>query len=254
MPGGTSTLKVRDLTVAFGQVVAVRDVSLTAREGETVAIFGANGSGKTTFLKAVAGLVPATRGKVSWRGEDVTALPAHERAARGMRYVSDRSRVAKRMTVLENLEAGAWLLPASRWSAARERVFSLFPALADDGAVSRGGALGRRAPDADPRAGAGGGADASPDGRAVPRALPGGPRPPALRDRRNVEGAGDDPLRRARRGGGVPAPRPARHFPERLPGPRGNAVGRRRREGAGLAALPAFPAGGIPGETIGEGT
>jgi branched-chain amino acid transport system ATP-binding protein len=128
--GGTSTLKVRDLTVAFGQVVAVRDVSLAAREGETVAIFGANGSGKTTFLKAVAGLVPATRGKVAWRGEDVTPLPAHERAARGMRYVSDRSRVATRMTVLENLEAGAWLLPASRWSAARERVFSLFPVLA----------------------------------------------------------------------------------------------------------------------------
>ena len=131
MTGGvTSTLKVRDLTVAFGQVVAVRDISLTAREGEAVAIFGANGSGKTTFLKSVAGLVAATRGRIAWRGEDVTRLPAHERAARGMRYVSDRSRVAKRMTVLENLEAGAWLLPGSRWSAARERVFSLFPALA----------------------------------------------------------------------------------------------------------------------------
>jgi branched-chain amino acid transport system ATP-binding protein len=129
--GGTSGLKIRDLTVAFGQVVAVRDVSLTVREGETVAIFGANGSGKTTFLKAVAGMVPSSRGKVAWLGEEVTALPAHERAARGMRYVSDRSRVATRMTVLENLEAGAWLLPPSRWNAARERVFSLFPVLAE---------------------------------------------------------------------------------------------------------------------------
>ncbi|GAB4239226.1 MAG: ABC transporter ATP-binding protein [Deltaproteobacteria bacterium] len=131
MGGGTSGLKIRELTVAFGQVVAVRGVSLAAREGETVAIFGANGSGKTTFLKAAAGMIPATRGKVSWRGEDVTGLPAHERAARGMRYVSDRSRVAARMTVLENLEAGAWLLPPSRWNAARERVFSLFPVLAE---------------------------------------------------------------------------------------------------------------------------
>ena len=130
MPGGAANLKIRDLTVTFGQVVAVRDVSMTVREGETVAIFGANGSGKTTFLKAVAGLVPVTRGKVAYRGEDVTTLPAHERAARGMRYVSDRSRVATRMTVFENLEAGAWLLPASRWNAARERVFSLFPVLA----------------------------------------------------------------------------------------------------------------------------
>ncbi len=131
MPGGTSTLKVRDLNVAFGQVVAVRDVSLSVREGESVAIFGANGSGKTTFLKAIAGMIPATRGRISWRGEDVTSLPPHERATRGMRYVSDRARVAKRMTVLENLETGAWLLPSHRWSAARERVYSLFPVLAE---------------------------------------------------------------------------------------------------------------------------
>jgi branched-chain amino acid transport system ATP-binding protein len=120
---------VQELTVAFGPVVAVRDVSLSAREGETVAIFGANGSGKTTFLKAVAGLLPATRGRIVYRGEDVTALQPHERAARGIRYVSDRSRVAVRMTVRENLDAGAWLLPPSRRDAARDRVFALFPAL-----------------------------------------------------------------------------------------------------------------------------
>lgn len=127
--GSAGTLKVRELTVAFGQVVAVRNVSLSVREGETVAIFGANGSGKTTFLKAVAGLLPVTQGRIFYRGEDVTPLPAHERAARGIRYVSDRSRVAVRMTVMENLDAGAWLLPASRRGAARERVLSLFPVL-----------------------------------------------------------------------------------------------------------------------------
>ena len=120
---------MRELTVAFGQVVAVRDVSLSVREGETVAIFGANGSGKTTLLKAVAGLLPVTRGRVVYRGEDITSLPAHERAARGIRYVSDRSRVAVRMTVMENLDAGAWLLPPPRRSSARERVLSLFPVL-----------------------------------------------------------------------------------------------------------------------------
>ena len=140
MVGGPANLKVRDLTVAFGQVMAVRDVSLTVKQGEAVAIFGANGSGKTTFLKTVAGLIPATRGRVSYRGEDVSGLPAHERAARGMRYVSDRSRVAKRMTVLENLEAGAWLLPPSRWNAARDRVFDLFPVLAEK-AISPAGVL-----------------------------------------------------------------------------------------------------------------
>jgi len=129
---------VRDLTVAFGHVVAVRDVSLSAREGETVAIFGANGSGKTTLLKAVAGLVPVSHGRVVYRGEDMTALPAHERAARGIRYVSDRSRVATRMTVRENLDAGAWLLPAPRREASRARVLSLFPALEEKARMPAG--------------------------------------------------------------------------------------------------------------------
>jgi branched-chain amino acid transport system ATP-binding protein len=115
--------------VAFGQVVAVRDVSLRVREGETVAIFGPNGSGKTTLLKGIAGLVPVARGSIAYGGEELTGLPAHARAARGIRYVSDRSRVAVRMTVRENLDAGAWLLPAARRDAARERVLSLFPVL-----------------------------------------------------------------------------------------------------------------------------
>src|SRR3972149_1858608 len=152
MTGGAANLKIRDLTVVFGKVVAVRDASLAAREGETVAIFGANGSGKTTFLKAVAGLGPAPRGKGAYRGGGGTALPAHARAAR------------------------------------------------------RGAGGG-------PRGGVGGGA--------VPRALPRGPGPAALRDRNDAEGACDDPPRGARRGRGVPAPRPARHLPERLPRGRG---------------------------------
>jgi len=133
-PGGTTVqLEIEGLAVSFGRIVAVRDVSLAVREGETVAIFGPNGSGKTTFLKGVAGLLPVQRGKVVYRGEDLSRLPAHERAARGFRYVSDRSRVAVRMTVMENLDAGAWLLPAGRRKAARERVLSLFPVLGEKG-------------------------------------------------------------------------------------------------------------------------
>src|SRR3989304_5750580 len=77
MTGGAANLKIRDLTVVFGKVVAVRDVSLAAREGETVAIFGANGSGETTFLKAGAGRGPGHRGKGPRRGggRDVAAGP-----------------------------------------------------------------------------------------------------------------------------------------------------------------------------------
>jgi branched-chain amino acid transport system ATP-binding protein len=127
---GPAELEVLGLTVAFGSVRAVRDVSLAAGRGETVAVFGANGSGKTSFLRGIAGLAPIVRGCVRYRGEEITRLPAHDRAARGIRYVSDRSRVAIGMTVRENLESGAWLLPARRREAAREQAFSLFPVLA----------------------------------------------------------------------------------------------------------------------------
>jgi branched-chain amino acid transport system ATP-binding protein len=126
---GEECLKVSGLTVAFGQAVAVRNVSLSVREGETLAVFGPNGAGKTALLKAVAGLLPSAGGRIVYRGEDVTGLPAHERARRGIRYVSDRSRVAPRMTVRENLEAGAWLLSAARRGPARDKVLSLFPVL-----------------------------------------------------------------------------------------------------------------------------
>ncbi|HEU5359579.1 MAG TPA: ATP-binding cassette domain-containing protein, partial [Candidatus Deferrimicrobiaceae bacterium] len=87
-------LKTKNVSVMFGQVRAVRGVSLDVRPGEVVAIFGANGSGKTTFLKAIAGLVPVSSGRVAYHGEDITFLPSHERVARGIHYVSDRARVA----------------------------------------------------------------------------------------------------------------------------------------------------------------
>lgn len=131
-------LKTKNLSVRFGQVRAVQAVTLTARPGEVVAIFGANGSGKTTFLKAVAGLVPVTAGRVACDGEDVTCLPAHERVARGVQYVSDRARVALRMTVGENLEVGGYLRTAAERAASRERIFDLFPVLAEKRRMAAG--------------------------------------------------------------------------------------------------------------------
>lgn len=122
-------LKVRNLSVRFGQVRAVRGVSLSAQTGEIVAVFGSNGSGKTTFLKAIAGLVPAVEGRILWHGEDITHLPAHERVARGVHYVSDRARVALRMTVRENLDVGGYLRPAAVRDESRGRVYDLFPVL-----------------------------------------------------------------------------------------------------------------------------
>lgn len=122
-------LKVRNLSVRFGQVRAVSSVTLTIRQGEVVAVFGANGSGKTTFLKAIAGLVPVSEGRITYHGEDITLLPAHERVARGVNYVSDRARVALRMTVRENLDVGGYLRTAAQREVSREKVYDLFPVL-----------------------------------------------------------------------------------------------------------------------------
>lgn len=129
--GGGVDLKVKNLTVRFGQVRAVGSVSLSARRGEIVAVFGANGSGKTTFLKAVAGLVPIQEGRITYHGEDITLLPAHERVARGIHYVSDRARVALRMTVRENLDVGGYLRTSAEREETRRAVHDLFPVLAE---------------------------------------------------------------------------------------------------------------------------
>lgn len=129
--GGFVDLKVKNLSVRFGQVRAVSDVTLSVREGEAVAIFGSNGSGKTMFLKAIAGLVRASEGRITYHGEDITLLPAHERVARGVHYVSDRARVALRMTVRENLDVGGYLRTSAQREAARAKVYELFPVLSE---------------------------------------------------------------------------------------------------------------------------
>jgi branched-chain amino acid transport system ATP-binding protein len=131
-------LKVRNLSVMFGKVRAVREVSLSAKAGEVIAIFGANGSGKTTFLKAIAGLVPITEGRVTYYGEDITDLPAHERVKRGILYVSDRARVALRMTVRENLDVGGYLRTPAQRGDSREKVHELFPVLSEKAAEPAG--------------------------------------------------------------------------------------------------------------------
>lgn len=124
-------LKVKNLTVRLGQVRAVSGVTLNVRQGELVAIFGANGSGKTTFLKAIAGLAPASEGRITYHGEDITPLPAHDRVARGVYYVSDRARVALRMTVRENLDVGGYLRTSAQRNLSRGNVYDLFPVLRD---------------------------------------------------------------------------------------------------------------------------
>jgi len=125
-------LDVRDLRVRYGAMEALRGVSLEVRQGEAVAIIGANGSGKSTTLRALMGLVPST-GEITLDERALGALPPWARAEAGIAWVPEGRRMFGELTVEENLLAGGYR--HRRHAAARraslERVYALFPALAD---------------------------------------------------------------------------------------------------------------------------
>jgi branched-chain amino acid transport system ATP-binding protein len=115
---------------AYGDVSVLRDVSLRIEAGEIVSVVGANGAGKTTLLKAIAGLVRPTGGVVTLAGERLDRLPTHRIVERGVVRVPEGRRIFPEMTVLENLELGAFLPEARRQrSRTLARVWELFPIL-----------------------------------------------------------------------------------------------------------------------------
>ncbi|HXG42212.1 MAG TPA: ABC transporter ATP-binding protein [Dehalococcoidia bacterium] len=132
MAGSTSTasvLEVRELVAGYGEVEVLHGVSLRVAEGEMVAVIGPNGAGKSTLMKAIVGLVPPRAGRVLLRGQDITGLPAEQVVARGVCYVPQADNVFPSLTVRENLEMGAYLVPKQA-RARMERAFALFPELA----------------------------------------------------------------------------------------------------------------------------
>jgi branched-chain amino acid transport system ATP-binding protein len=102
-------LSIENLTVSYGAIEAIQSLSLTVEKGECVTLIGANGAGKTTTLKTIAGLLKPRQGKVVFDGQDITGLPAHEIVARGIRMSPEGRGIFANMTVLENLELGAYL-------------------------------------------------------------------------------------------------------------------------------------------------
>jgi len=131
--GQTPLLLCRGLEVGYGGVQVLFGVDLTVRRGEIVAVLGTNGAGKSTLLRAVAGLHEATGGAIYVDGEDITHRPPHENAAAGVVYVPGGQAGAPTLTVEDNLAAASWLLrrDPEALTAARERVFRLFPVLAE---------------------------------------------------------------------------------------------------------------------------
>jgi branched-chain amino acid transport system ATP-binding protein len=123
-------LEVNDIHAHYGGIEALKGVSLSVDEGEVVTLIGSNGAGKSTTLRAITGLTPASSGSVVIDGEDVTRVPAHEIVDRGIALSPEGRHCFPRMTVRENLDLGAYRRSKDTGVAADlERVFELFPRL-----------------------------------------------------------------------------------------------------------------------------
>ena len=123
-------LTLQNVNVFYGAIHALRDVSLTVNQGEVVTLIGANGAGKSTTLRAITGLLTPKSGKITFEGKDITGLPAHQLVARGISMSPEGRGVFANLTVLENLEMGAYLIKDSATLKKHlERGFSLFPRL-----------------------------------------------------------------------------------------------------------------------------
>jgi branched-chain amino acid transport system ATP-binding protein len=134
----TALLEARNVSVAYGKVEAVHDVSLDVEDGSIVTVIGPNGAGKTTLLAAIMGLLPA-RGEIRYRGRSIAPLSVEQRVAAGIVLVPEKRELFASMTVAENLELGAFARRDSHLIAtAREEVYRWFPRLRERNAQLAG--------------------------------------------------------------------------------------------------------------------
>ena len=124
-------LEIRDLRVHYGKIEAIKGVSVVVNQGEIVTLIGANGAGKTTILKTVSGLRPVSSGSISFDGQDLNKIQAHERVDLGISQVPEGRGIFAGMTVLENLEMGKYNRKdrKSEMDEDLDRVYTLFPRL-----------------------------------------------------------------------------------------------------------------------------
>ncbi len=123
-------LEVENIHTYYGHIHALKDVSLSVDKGEIVTLIGGNGAGKSTTLKTISGLLKPRQGSIRLEGEDLTRLPAHEVVTKGVVQVPEGRRIFGRLSVLENLELGAFSISDRKWiSDNLKKVFSLFPRL-----------------------------------------------------------------------------------------------------------------------------
>jgi branched-chain amino acid transport system ATP-binding protein len=123
------TLRLTEFCAGYGRVPVVRDISLTIGEGRIVGLLGANGAGKSTLMRAMSGLATMQGGRIEFAGSDVTGFSSAELVARGLIQVPQGRHLFGEMSVRENLEMGAYLVPGQAEKARMQDVFSLFPIL-----------------------------------------------------------------------------------------------------------------------------
>jgi len=122
-------LEVRDIRTRYGAIEALKGISLTVDEGEVVTLIGSNGAGKSTTLRSISGLTPASQGTITFAGEEITRVPAHEIVSRGIALAPEGRHCFTRMTVRENLELGAHRRRGPEIAEEFNQVYELFPLL-----------------------------------------------------------------------------------------------------------------------------
>ena len=124
-------LRVENLHVSYGEIHALRGVALEIRQGEIVTLLGNNGAGKTTTLRTISGLLTPRGGRIVLDGAPLDGVPPHEVVRKGIAHVPEGRRIFNRLSVLENLRMGAYTRHDGGIEADLERVFALFPRLAE---------------------------------------------------------------------------------------------------------------------------
>ena len=125
----TALLEIAEIRTHDGAIEALRGISLSVGEGEVVTMIGSNGAGKSTTLRSISGLTPATSGTIRFAGTDITRVPAHEIVSHGIALSPEGRHCFARMTVRENLDLGAFRRRGQEVTEDLERVYTLFPRL-----------------------------------------------------------------------------------------------------------------------------
>ena len=130
-PPARALLEIKRLNAGYGKVEVLHDLDLTVNQGEIVTLLGANGAGKSTLLRSLFGKPRPSSGEVMFDGRSIIGLPAHEVARLGIAHAPEGRRIMPKMTVLENLQIGAHLCDPRAFQADADKVFALFPRLAE---------------------------------------------------------------------------------------------------------------------------